>query len=173
MHEFYSDWHKLEAWERPIMLKNAIASRRFALVSVGLSYATLVFHLFSRPWVSMERQARTGHRQPLFESDFYFFDFDKSPEFELVWALQSFASLLASFLNSGFDSFYEVLVMHVCGQLEVLIKKIKSLNYQDDPIQCIACFAKRHHKLSRFDQTVYYLCLNKTYLFNTFFSLND
>lgn len=135
------------------MLENAKASRRFAVTSVGLAHATVILYLLGRPWVSMKRQERIGQRVPLFYPDFYFFDYNNSPEFELVWAAQSFAALLATLSNSGYDSLFEVLVMHVCGKFSVLIEQVEKFNHQDDVFDSIACLAKRHHQLSRFDTT--------------------
>lgn len=168
LRKFYLDLQLFNPRERSAIQQNARVSRRYAVMIVALAYATIIFFLLGRPYVSMTIQARIGERVPLVQSDFYIFDYNDSPKFEIVWALQSFAVFLATLSYSGFDSLFAILVMHVCGQLALLIEQIKNLNHHDNITNSIARLVKRHYQLNRFE-----ILLSNSNFFKNIYILNN
>lgn len=149
--KFNGDWERLKPWERPTMLLNGRASQRLAITVLALGIGNLVFFLIAGPYISVARAERLGSRTPLFQSHFYLLDVEDSPGFEIVWVLHCLTALLATLSYSGFDSFIEILVMHVCGKFSLLIDQIGKLNQPTDIRKNIAKVAKLHYQLKRFD----------------------
>ncbi|EFN70665.1 hypothetical protein EAG_03854, partial [Camponotus floridanus] len=49
---------------------------------------------------------------------YYFYDTDKSPQFELTYLYQIITAYLAVIVYISVDSFLGLVILHVCGQLE-------------------------------------------------------
>lgn len=125
------DWRNTIDWrDRKAMLSKAKIGRKFAIFSAvfmyvgGLSYRTLVPLSKGRMLTPMN----TTVRALACPSYFVKFDEQASPAYEIVFTLQFFSGLLTYSVTCGAAGLAAFFVMHVCGQLSVLIGKLQHLN---------------------------------------------
>ncbi|XP_018406413.1 PREDICTED: uncharacterized protein LOC108782606 [Cyphomyrmex costatus] len=130
------DWRDTIDWKnREIMLSKAKIGRRFAIISAvfmyigGLSYRTLVPLSKGRMLTPMN----TTVRALACPSYFVKFDEQASPAYEIVFTLQFFAGLITYSVTVGAAGLAAFFVMHICGQLSVLIGKLQHLNDIPEP----------------------------------------
>ncbi|EGI63174.1 hypothetical protein G5I_08482 [Acromyrmex echinatior] len=130
------DWRDTVDWKnRKIMLSKAKIGRRFAIISAvfmyvgGLSYRTLVPLSKGRMLTPMN----TTVRALACPSYFIKFDEQASPAYEIVFTLQFFAGLITYSVTVGAAGLAAFFVMHICGQLNILIVKFKHLNNIPEP----------------------------------------
>lgn len=130
------DWRDTFDWnDRKAMLSKARIGRKFAIViSIfmyfgGMSYRILVPLLKGRMLTPMNTTVRT------LACPSYFVKFDEqaSPAYEIVFALQFFSGLLTYSVTCGAAGLAAFFIMHVCGQLSVLIGKLQYLNDISEP----------------------------------------
>ncbi|XP_011148374.2 odorant receptor Or2 isoform X2 [Harpegnathos saltator] len=130
------DWQHIDNWDdRKVMLSKAKMGRKLALFSAafmfigGLSYRTIVPLSKGRMLTPMNSTVRA------LACPSYFVKFDEqaSPTYEIVFTLQFFAGLITYSVTSGAAGLAAFLIMHVCGQLAILIGKFQRLNNMPQP----------------------------------------
>ncbi|XP_018310065.1 odorant receptor 4-like [Mycetomoellerius zeteki] len=130
------DWRDTVDWKnREIMLSKAKIGRRFAIISAvfmyvgGLSYRTLVPLSKGRMLTPMNTTVRA------LSCPSYFVKFDEqaSPAYEIVFTLQFFAGLITYSVTVGAAGLAAFFIMHICGQLSILIGKLEHLNDMPEP----------------------------------------
>lgn len=150
--KFYDDWKMPRKFEQHLtMRKNAKTSKKFILTIVVLCFSTCI--AFNLGWllILLDKLANNGERFLIIKS-YYPYDAYKSPWFEMTWMLHCVSSFLASMSSTGFDCLFGVLVMHLCGQYELIskdlddIKNCKSRLYISKSIVLIG---KRHQQVNR------------------------
>ncbi|XP_011684385.1 PREDICTED: odorant receptor 4-like [Wasmannia auropunctata] len=130
------DWRDTVDWrDRKVMLSNAKVGRKFAVFSAvfmyvgGLTYRTLVPVLKGRMLTPMN----TTVRALACPSYFVKFDEQASPAYEIVYTLQFFSGLVTYSVTVGAAGLAAFFIMHVCGQLGILIGKLQHLNDMPEP----------------------------------------
>ncbi|XP_025986693.1 odorant receptor 13a-like isoform X2 [Solenopsis invicta] len=130
------DWRDTVDWgDRKAMLSKAKIGRRFAIFSAafmyigGLSYRTLVPLSKGRMLTPMN----TTVRALACPSYFVKFDEQATPAYEIVFTLQFFSGLLTYSVTVGAAGLAAFFVLHVCGQLQLLIGKFQRLNDMSEP----------------------------------------
>ncbi|XP_011880195.1 PREDICTED: odorant receptor 4-like [Vollenhovia emeryi] len=130
------DWMDTVNWDdRKAMLSKARIGRKFAICSTvfmyvgGLSYRTLVPLSKGRMLTPMN----TTVRALACPSYFVKFNEQASPAYEIVFTLQFFSGLITYSVTCGAAGLAAFFVMHVCGQLSVLIGKLQYLNDMPRP----------------------------------------
>ncbi|XP_072747259.1 uncharacterized protein [Anoplolepis gracilipes] len=134
------DWQNMINWnERKAMLFKATTGRKFAIFSAtfmyvgGVSYRTIVPLSKGRILTPMNTTIR------IFPCPSYFtFDEQASPAYEIIFTLQFFAGFLTYSVMCGGAGLAAFFIMHVCGQLSVLINKLKYLNDVEPKDQAVA-----------------------------------
>ncbi|XP_011684707.1 PREDICTED: odorant receptor 13a-like [Wasmannia auropunctata] len=130
------DWRETVDWrDRKVMLSKAKIGRKFAIFSAvfmyvgGLSYRTLVPLSKGRMLTPMNTTVRA------LSCPSYFVKFDEqaSPAYEIVFTLQFFAGLLTYSVTVGAAGLAAFFIMHVCGQLGILIGKLQHLSDMPEP----------------------------------------
>ncbi|XP_072752163.1 odorant receptor 13a-like [Anoplolepis gracilipes] len=116
------DWTtvKLNA-ERDVMMKHV---RTIRFITFGAHIATIltfimltvIFPLFglSFRW----HTNLTDRNKPFPLQTYYFYDTDKSPQFELTYLTQVISTLVATITSTSADTFLAFIILHICGQLE-------------------------------------------------------
>lgn len=134
--EVWQDWNDTSDWnDRKAMLTKAKIGRKFAILSSlfmyvgGLSYRTLVPLSKGRMLSPMNITVRALSCP----SYFIKFDGEVSPAYEIVFTLQFFAGLITYSVRVGALGLVAFFVMHICGQLGVLINKLQRLNDMAKP----------------------------------------
>lgn len=130
------DWKNMvdiNDWK--VMLSKASIGRKFAVFSSvfmyvgGLSFRTIVPLSKGRMLTPMN----TTVRALACPSYFIKFDEQTSPAYEIVFTLQFFAGFLTYSITSGTAGLAAFFIMHVCGQLSILISKLQRLNDMSEP----------------------------------------
>ncbi|XP_011880204.1 PREDICTED: uncharacterized protein LOC105568833 isoform X3 [Vollenhovia emeryi] len=131
LNQAWQDWSDVGDWDdRKVMLSKAKLGRKFAIYSAvfmyvgGLSYRTLVPLSKGRMLTPMNITVRAL----ACPSYFIKFDGEVSPAYEIVFTLQFFAGLITYSVRVGAAGLAAFFIMHVCGQLGVLIGKLQRLN---------------------------------------------
>jgi len=130
------DWkNTVDGNDRKVMLSKASIGRKFAVFSAvityvgGLSYRTIVPLSKGRMLTPMN----TTVRALACPSYFIKFDEQASPAYEIVFTLQFFAGFLTYSVACGAAGLAAFFIMHVCGQLNILIGKLQYLNNISKP----------------------------------------
>ncbi|GAB1864854.1 Odorant receptor [Camponotus japonicus] len=136
LEQVQQDWQSTVNWnDRQAMLSKARIGRKFAIFSAafmyigGLSYRTIVPLSKGRMLTPMNTTVRALSCPSYFGK----FDEQASPAYEIIFTLQFFAGLLTYSMTCGAAGLAAFFIMHVCGQLSVLIGKLQQLNDMTEP----------------------------------------
>lgn len=124
------DWKQVvRVKDRRTMLEKAKIGRSIAILCVAFVYISgfsfrIIVPLSSGTIVN----ARNVTIRPLaFSCYFVFFDPQKTPAYEIVFAIQFMAGFVTYSITSGACSLAALYVLHACGQLEILIGRLEEL----------------------------------------------
>lgn len=120
---------------------------RYARILTILGYLFMIFSflLFAIPPM-FGKSIRyitniTDPVKPLPFQTYYFYDKDRSPNFELTFVAQMALALISAVSYSGVDNLFGLLVFHLCGQLENLKERLSNLRkfktFNSDPLTFI------------------------------------
>lgn len=115
------DWMalKLDA-ERDVMMKRARIARLIVICGYVLMILAftmiIVFPCFGISFRHLTNLTDRDRLLPL--QTYYFYDTDKSPQFELTFIIQAMTIFLAAITYTSVDAFLGLAVLHICGQLE-------------------------------------------------------
>jgi len=70
----------------------------------------------------------TDPGRPLPLQSYYVYDVTKSPQYELTYISQSASMCMAIMPYTGIDNFLGLLVLHICGQLDILRSRLENLD---------------------------------------------
>ncbi|GAB1864524.1 Odorant receptor [Camponotus japonicus] len=126
------DWMmlKLDA-ERDIMMKCMRTARLIVICAYFMLVCTLSMVIIL-PWFGLSFRHLTNltdRNRPLLLQSYYFYDTDKSPQFELTYLTQIITLILSLIVYASIDTFLVLVIFHVCGQLE---------NFKDRLVNLIA-----------------------------------
>ncbi|KAF3054520.1 Odorant receptor 227 [Nylanderia fulva] len=130
------DWQSTINWNnRKIMLSKAKTGRNFAFFSAAFIYVGGLSHRVIVP-LSKGRiltPMNTTIRALAVPCYFVKFDEQESPAYEIVFLLQFLAGFITYSLVCGPAGLAAFFIMHVCGQLNILIDKLQGLNDLTEP----------------------------------------
>ncbi|XP_012230121.1 odorant receptor Or2-like [Linepithema humile] len=135
------DWKNAENKnDRKMMLSKASIGRKFAIFSAsimyigGMSYRTIVPLSKGRMLTPMN----TTVRALACPSYFIRIDEQASPAYEIIFTLQFFAGFFTYSVTCGAAGLAAFFIMHVCGQLSILVSKLQRLNDMEPEDRAIA-----------------------------------
>ncbi|XP_018376863.1 PREDICTED: uncharacterized protein LOC108770066 [Trachymyrmex cornetzi] len=107
--------------ERNVMIKRAQTARLITIIGyvfiVTAVLGVIISTCLGVP-VAYVITNLTGVSKPLPLKSYNFYNTDKSPQFELIFFIQSFTTFLEGTIYTCVDSFLILIILHVCGQLE-------------------------------------------------------
>lgn len=124
------DWMALKLnTERDVMIKRARTARLIVICGyVLMLLAFVAIIIFPGFGVSFRHLTNiTDRNKPLPLQTYYFYDTDKSPQFELTYIIQAMTIFLAAVTYTSVDAFLGLTVLHICGQLENFRCRLVSL----------------------------------------------
>ncbi|XP_070170245.1 odorant receptor 22c-like isoform X5 [Polyergus mexicanus] len=129
------DWivSKLSA-ERNIMMKYARTARLFAIYTYIVTVSSFALAIIP-PCAGLPFRYLTNltdRNKPLPIQTYYFYDTDKSPQFELTFLTQALTILLALFVYLSVDGLLGLVILHICGQLENLRHRLANMVSRKD-----------------------------------------
>lgn len=115
------DWIALKLkTERDVMLQKARSARLLVIFGYVLLVLTFIM-LIICPYFGIQIRHITNltdRNKPLPLQTYYFYDTDKSPQFELTFLFQAITILPAAVIYMSVDGFMGLVIFHICGQLE-------------------------------------------------------
>ncbi|XP_018354228.1 PREDICTED: uncharacterized protein LOC108755611 [Trachymyrmex septentrionalis] len=127
------DWMTLKLdTKRNVMMKRARTARLIVIcgyILMILAFTVIIiFPCFGVPFRRLTNL--TDRDKPLPLQTYYFYDTDKSPQFELTLAIQAITIFLAAIIYTSVDAFLGLTILHICGQLE---------NYTSQLVNLVSC----------------------------------
>ncbi|XP_036140555.1 uncharacterized protein LOC105838769 [Monomorium pharaonis] len=147
------DWLalKLNA-ERNVMLKRARTARMIVIcgyVMMILAFIMVIaFPLFGIPFRRLTNL--TDRNKPLPLQTYYFYDTDKSPQFEITFIIQALTIFLSAIIYTSVDAFLGLAILHICGQLENFRRRLVNLVLCKDFNSTLRNNVVTHLRLIRF-----------------------
>ncbi|XP_012063253.1 PREDICTED: odorant receptor Or2-like [Atta cephalotes] len=127
----HQDWsNTVDGSDRKAMLSTARVGRKFAIFSAIFMYTGGVGYRILIP-LSKGRMLTPENitvRALALPSYFIKFDGQVSPAYEIVFTLQAFAGVLTYSTRIGAAGLAAFFIMHVCGQLSIIMGKLQNLN---------------------------------------------
>ncbi|XP_072752165.1 odorant receptor 43a-like [Anoplolepis gracilipes] len=125
------DWLKPKTvQERNVMINRARLACNFTIFGYFIMLLALVLPstlpIFGSSLRYLTNKTDPGRLMPI--QTYYIYDQDKSPLYEITYALQTISMSLFAAVYTGTDCFLSLLVFHVCGQLENLKARVINLD---------------------------------------------
>ncbi|XP_018354233.1 PREDICTED: uncharacterized protein LOC108755615 [Trachymyrmex septentrionalis] len=148
------DWmaFKLDE-ERDVMIKRAQTARLIMMIGyiivIIAFFTTIPLPYFG--FVIMYVTNSTDRRKSLPLETYHFYDTDKSPQFELIFFIQMVTLLLAATIYMSVDIFLVVIVLHICGQLEIFKCRLINLTSYKNFNKILNNIVATHLRLIRYE----------------------
>jgi len=148
------DWMNLRVnSERDVMMRRARISRLIVIGGYALMafsfIAVIVLPSFGLHYRLLTNLTDNGRVLPIQGN--YFYDTDKSPQFEFTFIAQVITAFLACLtLTSTADAFLTLVIFHICGQLENFRHRLLNLVSGDDFANTLRYNVETHLRLIRF-----------------------
>ncbi|XP_058808742.1 uncharacterized protein LOC131674231 [Phymastichus coffea] len=165
-----NDWKSPKTKEQlQIMWRNAKISRLMSITIISLAEGTCVTYciatiLYTRSenkkHALLEENATHLLRKNFFKAEF-FYDTQKTPQYEITWFFQCVSMFLAASAFSSTDALFGTLVLHLCSRLNVLRDNIKHLSLSltekwdgDSYNQILSNIIREHIFLERYAKSI-------------------
>lgn len=151
------DWMapKIDA-ERDVMMKRARTARLIVICGYVLMIFAfipiIVLPCFGLPFRRITNLTDRDRMLPL--QMYYFYDTDKSPQFELTLLVQAITIFLGTITYTSVDAFLGLAILHICGQLENFRRRLASLSSRKDFDCALRRSVIAHLRLIRFQQVL-------------------
>ncbi|XP_018354235.1 PREDICTED: uncharacterized protein LOC108755617 [Trachymyrmex septentrionalis] len=139
--------------ERNVMIKQAQTARLITIIGyVCVIIAFLTSIILPCFGISVVYVANlTNVSKPLPLKMYHFYDTDKSPQFELIFFIQTVTMLLASTIYMSVDVFLIIMVLHICGQLENFRYRLIDLTLCNNFNEILNNIIEIHLRLIRYE----------------------
>ncbi|XP_067206066.1 odorant receptor 22c-like [Linepithema humile] len=151
------DWMYLRVdAERNVMMKRAQVARLIAIcgyliTTFGL-LTTIVLPLFGLQYRFLTNITDSGKVLPL--QAYYFYDTDKSPQFEFTLVAQAVSMFLILVIYTSVDAFFGLTIFYMCGQLENFRYRLLHLTSYNDFDNALRYNIETHLRLIRFADNI-------------------
>ncbi|XP_070528295.1 odorant receptor 43a-like [Cardiocondyla obscurior] len=151
------DWIVLKLnTERNVMLRKARSARLLIIFGYALMILAFIM-LIILPGFGIEIRHVTNltdQTKPLPLQTYYFYDIDKSPQFELTFLVQAITITLAGIIYTSIDAFFGLVIFHICGQLENFRHRLVNLVSCKNFCQTLHDIIMYHLRLIRFADNI-------------------
>ncbi|XP_018407528.1 PREDICTED: uncharacterized protein LOC108783458 [Cyphomyrmex costatus] len=124
------DWMSLKLnTERDVMIKRARSARLLIIFGyVLMTFAFIMLIIFPCFDIQIRHITNlTDRKKPLPLQTYYYYNTDKSPQFELTFLVQAVTISLAGIIYTSVDAFLGLVIFHICGQLENFRRRLPNL----------------------------------------------
>ncbi|XP_067206063.1 odorant receptor 9a-like [Linepithema humile] len=151
------DWmHLSTEAERYVMIKQMQIARLFTIFSYcigafGVTTVTVLpsFGLHFRVITNLTDRDRVLPMQA-----YYFYDTDKSPQFELTLATQIISMFFTLIIYMSVDAFFMLTIFHICSQLKNFRYRLLNLVVYNDFNNALRYIVETHLRLIRFADNI-------------------
>lgn len=147
------DWTESKAdAERQVMVRNARIARGMMILGYVLVASGFLVIFILPPLGLPFRQFTnlTDRNRPLPLQAYYFYDTDKSPQFELTFLVQAMTIFFGAAIYSSVDSFLGLSILHICAQLENFNHRLVDWAMYEDFDSNLRKNVETHRRLIRF-----------------------
>ncbi|KAF3054318.1 Odorant receptor 149 [Nylanderia fulva] len=144
------------AAERDVMIRRARIAQIFVMFGyfmMGMVFITLIilpsFGIQMRNLTNL-----TDRNKPLPLQTYYFYDTDRSPQFELTFLIQAITVIQGAIIYTSIDSLLGLMILHICGQLENFKRRIISLVSSKDFNKVLSSNIMIHLRLIRYAKNI-------------------
>ena len=112
--------------------------RKVSLLYIFLSQSTFAFYTTQQISVAIIewRNDLTNITRTTYVEAYFPYDVNKTPNFQLTWLMQCISIQLANIAFAAIDSFFAILVLHLCGQFRVLRQRVLECVQETDEEFC-------------------------------------
>lgn len=147
------DWIELKTTkERDVMIGRAQIARMIVIsgyVLMVLAFiVVIIFPYFGSTLRHLTNLTDLGKPLPL--QTYYFYNVDKSPQFELTYIIQAISIFSAAVTYTSVDTFLGLVILHFSGQLENFKRRIISLVSCQNFIYVLSNSVVNHMRLIRY-----------------------
>ncbi|KAH0954194.1 OrU5, partial [Eciton burchellii] len=153
MEMMVEDWSKSKnkQEERSIMIRRAQTARIIIICAYCIMMIACAF-IIMLPAFGMSMRLTTnitdpGRPMPL--QTHYIYDVTKRPQYELTFISQAVYIVLAIMSYTGIDNFLGLLILHICGQLDILKSRLTHLDKHVNSHNMLKCCVAKHIRLLR------------------------
>ncbi|XP_011704777.1 PREDICTED: odorant receptor 22c-like, partial [Wasmannia auropunctata] len=151
------DWMELKKdAERDVMIRQARAAR--LIIICGCFLMTFVFILLIiLPSFGLHFRYITNltdQKRLLPFQAYYFYDTDRSPQFELALMIQAITMFLGGITYTSVDAFLGLTIFHICGQLENFKHRLVNLISSKDFDYALHNNVQTHLRIIRFASNI-------------------
>jgi len=154
MEMMVEDWSKSKnkQEERSIMIRRAQTARIIIICAYCIMMIACAF-IIMLPAFGMSMRLTTnitdpGRPMPL--QTHYIYDVTKRPQYELTFISQAVYIVLAIMSYTGIDNFLGLLILHICGQLDILKSQLTHLDKHVNSHNMLKYCVAKHIRLLRF-----------------------
>jgi len=148
------DWSKSKnrQEERSIMIRRAQIARIIVMCAYCIMMIACAFIIMLPAFgISMRLMTNiTDPGRPMPLQTHYVYDVTKRPQYELTFISQAIYIVLAIMSYTGIDNFLGLLVLHICGQLDILKRRLTHLDKHINSHDMLKCCVAKHIRLLRF-----------------------
>lgn len=147
------DWMELKTTkERDVMMERAQIARMIVISGyILMVFAFIVVIILPYFDLSLRHLTNlTDPGKPLPLQTYYFYDMNKSPQFELTYIVQAITIFLAAVTYTSVDAFLGLAILHFSGQLENFKGRIASLVSCQNFIYILSNNIMNHMRLIRY-----------------------
>ncbi|XP_071626193.1 uncharacterized protein [Temnothorax longispinosus] len=173
------DWMELKTTkERDVMMERAQIARTIVISGYVLMVSEFIMIIVLPCFGLTLRHVTnlTDPGKPLPLQTYYFYDINKSPQFELTYAVQAITIFLAAVTYTSVDAFLGLVILHFSGQLENFKGRITSLVSCQNFIYALSNSIMNHMRLIRFanmiENTFTLMMLSLVFYFGIVFCLH-
>ncbi|XP_020295864.1 uncharacterized protein LOC109860879 [Pseudomyrmex gracilis] len=151
------DWMESKTTkERDVMIERAQIARTIVMSGyVLMILAFVVVIVLPYFGFSLRRLTNlTDLSRPLPLQTYYFYDVDKSPQFELTFIVQAVTILLSAATYTSVDAFLGLAILHFSGQLEIFKNRIAVLTSCQSFICALSNNVAKHLRLIKFAKII-------------------
>ncbi|KAL6266488.1 hypothetical protein P5V15_003337 [Pogonomyrmex californicus] len=172
------DWMALKPdIERNVMLKRGRTARLIIICGYMLMISAftmiIIFPCFGVPFRRLTNL--TDRNKPLPLQTYYFYDTDKSPQFEFTFIIQAMTIFLAAITYTSVDAFLGLSILHICGQLENFRRRLVNLvsckNFDNALCENVIAHLRLIRFANRIEDTFSLMMLGLVFYFGIVFCL--
>lgn len=147
------DWMELKVdTERDVMIRRARSARLIVMCGYFLMIFVFIilivlpsFGLHFRYITNLTNEERLLPYQA-----YYFYDTNKSPQFELAFVIQATTMFVGAITYTSVDAFLGLTILHICGQLENFKHRLDNLVSCKDFVSALRNNVQNHLRIIRF-----------------------
>ncbi|XP_012060326.1 PREDICTED: odorant receptor 43a-like [Atta cephalotes] len=141
-----------------VILPLLVVSLKLIIIRWKRTAIALLVKMMVEDWMELkmdaERDVMIKRAQTARLIAYYFYDIDKSPQFEIALVIQAATMFLGGMTYTSVDAFLGLLILHICGQLENFKHRLTNLISSKDFDSALCNNVRTHLRIIRFANNI-------------------